>query len=397
MNPKLDLLQPYPFERLKALMADIVPAPGQSPISLSIGEPRHASPSLILETLAANLKGLSNYPATLGGDALRQAISQWIGKRYQIPAPNPTTEVLPTLGSREALFSIVQVLMDPSKGDAYALCPNPFYQIYEGATLLAGGKTWFVNADPSRDFALDYDQVPTEILEKTQVVFTCSPGNPTGRVLSLEEWKTLFALSDRYGFTIVSDECYSEIYSDESNPPLGALQAAQLLGRTGFPRLIVMNSLSKRSNVPGLRSAFAAGDAQILKRFVLYRTYHGSAMSPAVQAASEAAWGDESHVVENRALYRRKMEAFYTAVHPALPLEIPQAGFYYWAHTPIDDVEFTRRLLDQYQVAVLPGSLLAREAHGFNPGARRIRIALMGSLEETLEAAHRIQQLVASL
>jgi N-succinyldiaminopimelate aminotransferase len=397
MNPRLDLLQPYPFERLKALMADVVPTPGKTPISLSIGEPRHASPPLILETLAANLKGLSNYPATLGGEPLRQAISQWIGQRYNIPAPNPATEVLPTLGSREALFSMVQVLMDPDQGQDVALCPNPFYQIYEGATLLAGGKTWFVNADPSRDFALDYDRVPSEVLKKTRVVFTCSPGNPTGRVLSLEEWKTLFELSDRYGFTIVSDECYSEIYPDEAAPPLGALEAAHRLGRKGFPRLVVMNSLSKRSNVPGLRSAFVAGDAQILKRFVLYRTYHGSAMNPAVQAASEAAWQNEAHVVENRALYRRKMDAFYQAVHPVLPLEIPQAGFYYWAHTPINDVVFTRRLLAEHQVAVLPGSLLAREAHGFNPGQNRIRIALMGSLEETLDAANRIQQLVASL
>lgn len=396
MNPRLDKLHPYPFERLKTLVADITPPGRKSAISLSIGEPRHASPALILDTLSANLKGLSHYPATLGNESLRQAISGWIARRYGIPAPNPATEVLPTLGSREALFSIVQVLIDPNS-HSVALCPNPFYQIYEGATLLAGAETWFVNADPSRDFALDYHQVPTAVLEKTRVAFTCSPGNPTGRVLSLAEWKTLFELSDRYGFTIVSDECYSEIYADESAPPLGALQAAHQLGRTGFPRLIVMNSLSKRSNVPGLRSAFAAGDASILKKFVLYRTYHGSAMGPAVQAASEAAWQDEAHVLENRALYRAKMEAFYRAVNPVLPLEVPQAGFYYWAQTPIGDIEFTRRLLAEHNVAVLPGSLLAREAHGFNPGENRIRIALMGSLEETLEAAERIQQLVASL
>jgi N-succinyldiaminopimelate aminotransferase len=397
MNPRLEKLHPYPFERLKALVSDLVPAADKSPISLSIGEPRHASPPLILEALSANLKGLSNYPATLGNESLRQAISQWIARRYGIPAPNPATEVLPTLGSREALFSIIQVLLDPTGDAGMALCPNPFYQIYEGATLLAGGNTWFVNADPSRHFALAYHQVPPQVLEKTRVAFTCSPGNPTGGVLSLEEWKTFFELSDRYGFTIVSDECYSEIYPDEAAPPLGALEAAHRLGRAGFPRLIVMNSLSKRSNVPGLRSAFAAGDANILKRFVLYRTYHGSAMGPAVQAASEAAWQDETHVVANRALYRAKMEAFYQAVHPVLPLEVPQAGFYYWAKTPISDVEFTRRLLAEQNVAVLPGSLLAREAHGTNPGENRIRIALMGSLEETLEAARRIQQLVASL
>ncbi|MHB8354261.1 MAG: succinyldiaminopimelate transaminase [Burkholderiales bacterium] len=390
MNPRLERLQPYPFERLRQLMRDVVPNPALAPIALSVGEPRHATPAFIQEALTRHLSGLSHYPATLGSDSLRATLAAWLCKRFGLASLDPTTEVLPTLGSREALFSLTQVLMNPDRPQARAVCPNPFYQIYEGAALLAGGQPWFVNADPAHGFGVDYSSVPEAVWQDTQVVFTCSPGNPTGRVMTLEEWRTLFALSDRYGFAIVSDECYSEIYPDETNPPLGSLQAAALLGRTGYPRLVAMGSLSKRSNVPGMRSAYAAGDRTLLKRFALYRTYHGSAMNPAIQAASEAAWQDEAHVRDNRRLYREKMEAFYALVHPHLPLERPEAGFYYWARTPIADTEFARGLMREAHLAVLPGSLLAREAHGFNPGQNRIRIALVGTLEETLEAAHRL-------
>ena len=397
MNPRLERLQPYPFERLRRLMQGVHPAPGFAPIALSVGEPRHATPAFIQDALARHLSGLSHYPATLGSDSLRESISAWIQHRFGLQALDPATEVVPTLGSREALFSVTQVLMDPDRPDAYAVCPNPFYQIYEGATLLAGGQPWFVNADPARGFLVDYASVPSTVWARTQVVYTCSPGNPTGRVMSLDEWRTLFELSDRYGFAIVSDECYSEIYSDELHPPLGSLQAAQILGRAGYPRLIVMGSLSKRSNVPGLRSGFAAGDRKLLQRFALYRTYHGSAMNPAVQAASEAAWRDEAHVQENRRLYREKMETFHRIVHPHLALEIPEAGFYYWARTPMPDTDFSVGLMRETNVAVLPGSLLARTAHGANPGHQRIRIALVGSLEETIEAAHRLVAFTHSL
>lgn len=396
MNPRLERLQPYPFERLRRLMQGVHPASVEH-ISLSIGEPRHATPPFIQEALAHHLAGLSHYPATLGTDSLRASIAGWLQHRFGLQALDSVSEVLPTLGSREALFSVTQVLMDPDRPDAYAICPNPFYQIYEGAALLAGGQPWFVNADPDRNFFVDYASIPSSVWTRTQVVFTCSPGNPTGRVMSLEEWRTLFELSDRYGFAIVSDECYSEIYPDETRPPLGSLQAAQALGRSGYPRLIAMGSLSKRSNVPGLRSAFAAGDRKLLQRFALYRTYHGSAMNPAVQAASEAAWQDEAHVQENRQLYREKMEAFHRIVHPHLPLEIPEAGFYYWARTPVPDTEFAVGLMREANVSVLPGSLLARTAHGANPGQQRIRIALVGSLEETVEAAHRLVAFIHSL
>lgn len=390
MNPRLERLQPYPFERLRQLMQDVTPNPALTPIALSVGEPRHPTPAFIQEALAQHLGGLSHYPLTLGSVALRRAMAAWLQHRFQLHALDPDTQVLPTLGSREALFALTQVLINPDRPEARAVCPNPFYQIYEGATLLAGAQPWFVNADPTRDFRVDYGSVPEEIWKQTEVVFTCSPGNPTGRIMELEEWRDLFERADRYNFSIVSDECYSEIYPEEGHPPLGSLQAAQQLGRTDYARLVAMGSLSKRSNVPGLRSAFAAGDARLLKQFALYRTYHGSAMNPAVQAASTVAWQDETHVIQNRASYRAKMDQFFQRVHPHLPLHPPQAGFYFWAQTPMADTEFSRGLWREQHVAVLPGSLLARTAHGFNPGHNRIRIALVGSLEETLEAAERL-------
>ena len=394
MNPRLDALQPYPFERWRSLIGTQSPCPDHAPIALSIGEPRHPTPSFIQEALCAHLDELAHYPQTLGSRGLREALANWLEHRFHLPPLDPNTEVLPTLGSREALFSITQTLLDPGAGER-VVCPNPFYQIYEGATLLAGGLPYFVNADPAQAYHIDYSQVPEAVWTHTRLVFICSPGNPTGRVLSLEEWARLFALSDRHGFTLVSDECYSEIYPLDSAPPLGGLEAAQRLGRSGYPRLLVMGSLSKRSNVPGLRSAFVAGDRELLRRFVLYRTYHGSAMNPAVQAASAVAWRDETHVQENRRLYQAKMTLFYDRVHPHLPLVRPQAGFYYWVRVPGSDTDFARALYLKRNVAVLPGSYLARTVHSFNPGTGQVRIALVGSLEETGEAIERLLDFLA--
>lgn len=390
MNPRLDALQPYPFEKLRALMAEAgTPPVGLRPIGLQIGEPKHAAPQRVKDALSASLDGLSVYPPTKGDPALRTAISQWISRRYDLPAPDAETQVLPVLGSREALFAFAQVVIDPSR-PARVVCPNPFYQIYEGAALLAGAQPYFVNADPARDFGCNWDRVPAEVWAQTQLLFVCSPGNPAGNVMSLDEWRTLFELADRHGFVIAADECYSEIYLDEDDPPLGALQAARRLGRNDYRGLVCFSSLSKRSNVPGLRSGFVAGDAALIARFLLYRTYHGSAMSPIVTAASIAAWNDEGHVEDNRAQYRAKFDAVLPVLEPVLDVRRPQASFYLWAGTHGSDTIFTRDLYAQTGVTVLPGSLLAREAHGANPGAGRIRIALVAPLADCLEAAHRI-------
>lgn len=389
MNPLLDRLHPYPFERLRELTRGIVPNPALAPIGLGIGEPRHATPALIEEAIRGHLDGLSRYPATAGEPALRAAFTGWIERRYGVSL-DPATQVLPVNGSREALFALAQTVIDPARPGATVLCPNPFYQIYEGAALLAGAQTAFVNSDPARNFAADWDSVPEETWARTQLLYVCSPGNPTGAVMPLAEWERLFALSDRHGFVIASDECYSEIWFRDE-PPLGSLQAAQALGRTGFPRLVALTSLSKRSNVPGMRSGFVAGDAAILKPFLLYRTYHGSAMSPVVQAASIAAWNDEAHVVANRDLYRRKFAEVTPLLARVMDVALPDAGFYLWARVPDgDDVAFALRLLAQYNVAVLPGSLLARESGGINPGAGRVRMALVAGVDECLEAARRI-------
>lgn len=389
MNPLLARLHPYPFERLRELTRGIVPDPAFEPIGLGIGEPRHPTPALIEQALAAHLDGLARYPATAGEPGLREAFAGWLQRRYGVGV-DPATQVLPVNGSREALFALAQTVVDPTRPGATVLCPNPFYQIYEGAALLAGAQTAFVNSDPARNFAADWDSVPDEVWARTQLLYVCSPGNPTGAVMPLPEWERLFALSDRHGFVIASDECYSEIWFRDA-APLGSLEAAKALGRTGYPRLVALTSLSKRSNVPGMRSGFVAGDAAILKQFLLYRTYHGSAMSPVVQAASIAAWNDEAHVVENRALYRRKFAEVTPLLARVMDVALPDAGFYLWARVPDgDDVAFALRLLAQYNVAVLPGSLLARESGGINPGAGRVRMALVAGADECLEAARRI-------
>ncbi|MFG0787003.1 succinyldiaminopimelate transaminase [Delftia tsuruhatensis] len=398
MNPLLSRLQPYPFERLRKLFAGVQPPAGVRPISLGIGEPRHATPPFIEQALSADLGGLAKYPATAGEPALREACAQWARQRYGI-ALDAAAQVLPVNGSREALFSFTQVVVDASQDGARVICPNPFYQIYEGATLLAGAQPYYAPSDAARNFAVDWDSVPADVWEKTQLIFVCSPGNPTGAVMPLAEWEKLFALSDRHGFVIASDECYSEIYFD-GTPPLGGLEAAQRLGRTDYKNLLMFTSLSKRSNVPGLRSGFVAGDAALIKAFLLYRTYHGGAMSPVVQTASIAAWADEAHVEENRHLYREKFNQVTPVLARVMDVRLPDASFYLWAGIPeslgLDDADFARELYAATGVTVLPGSYLAREANGRNPGAGRVRMALVAETAECLEAAQRIAQFIES-
>lgn len=392
MNPNLNKLQPYPFQRLRDLFTGISPNPAYTPINLSIGEPKHATPSLITDALIKNISGLANYPTTAGIPALRQAISNWLSMRYEIPALDIEKEIAPINGSREALFAFAQAVIDDNRPAPVVISPNPFYQIYEGAAFLAGAEPYFLNNLPENDFAMDFGSVPESILQRTQLVYVCSPGNPSGKIMSLAQWQQIFQLSDRYGFVIAADECYSEIYFDEANPPLGALQAAHQLGRD-YTRLVIFSSLSKRSNVPGMRSGFVAGDAKILEKFLLYRTYHGCAMSPAVQAASIAAWNDEAHVIENRRLYDEKFKAVTPIIKQRFEVDIPDGAFYLWARTDQPDTEVALRLYRDFNVTVLPGSYLAREAHGINPGKNFVRLALVASLEECKEAANRILSL----
>ena len=406
MNPLLSTLQPYPFERLKKLFEGVTPNPAYRPISLGIGEPKHATPALVIEAMHASAtaqpSGFAGYPATGGEPALRQACANWMQRRYGVTV-NAATQVLPVNGSREALFAFAQTVIDPTRPGVQGgtgpivVSPNPFYQIYEGAALLAGATPYFAPSDPARNFAVAWDTVPDSVWANTQLLFVCSPGNPTGAVMPLDEWQKLFELSDRHGFVIASDECYSEIYFRD-DAPLGGLEAAVKLGRTDFKNLVMFTSLSKRSNVPGMRSGFVAGDAALLKAFLLYRTYHGSAMSPVVQAASVAAWNDEAHVVDNRTQYRTKFAQVTPVLASVLDVALPDASFYLWAGVPAawkgDDTAFARELLAQYNVTVLPGSYLARDAHGFNPGAGRIRMALVAETAECLEAAQRIAEFV---
>lgn len=396
MNPDLQKLQPYPFQKLSRLFGEVQPNANLKAISLHIGEPKHDTPRFIKDALIEGLDGLANYPTTIGSDALRNAISHWLAKRYGIPALDAKTQVLPVNGSREALFAFAQAVIDRSRKDPVVVCPNPFYQIYEGAAFLAGATPHFLNTLPENGFALDFAQLPEEVWQSTQLIYVCSPGNPNGRVMPMAEWKMLFEMSDRYGFVIASDECYSEIYFGEDKP-LGALQAAQQLGRGDYCNLVVFSSLSKRSNVPGLRSGFVAGDAKILEKFALYRTYHGCAMNPAVQAATIAAWNDEAHVAENRRLYAEKFAKTIALLAPVIPVAKPDASFYLWIRTPIADTAFAQQLYRDYNVSVLPGSFLAREAHGINPGANFIRLALVAGLDETLEAARRIAEFTLKL
>lgn len=394
MNPLLERLNPYPFERWRELTSDITPSRDFSAISLGIGEPKHPAPALLEEALVKSLEGLSSYPATAGTADFKAACAAWVQRRYHVTL-DPATQVLPVNGTREALFALAQTVVDPSKPGATVVSPNPFYQIYEGAALLAGAQPAFVPSDPKRNFASDWSAIDDATWSRTQLLYVCSPGNPTGAVMPLSEWERVFELSDRHGFVIASDECYSEIYFGDE-PPLGGLQASKLLGRHDFRNLIALTSLSKRSNVPGLRSGFVAGDAKVMKAFLLYRTYHGSAMSLIVQQASIAAWNDERHVEANREQYRRKFAEVMPVLEPVLDVALPDASFYLWAAVPGgDDIAFARGLLAQYNVAVLPGSLLARSVNGHNPGSGRIRMALVAPAAECVEAARRIARYTA--
>jgi len=403
VNPHLDKLHPYPFEKLRQLFAGATPNPDYAPISLGIGEPKHPTPAFIQKALMHSVQGLASYPSTLGSDALRAAIGSWIEHRYGVPPLDPATQVLPVNGSREALFGIAHCVVDAAQPAPLVMCPNPFYQIYEGAAFLAGAEPYFVNSEPGRNFACDYASVPPEVWPRVQLLYLCSPGNPTGATLALDDWKQLFAQADEHGFVIAADECYSEIYHG-SVAPLGALEAAHQLGRSGgdrpYANLIVFSSLSKRSNVPGMRSGFVAGDPAVIKKFLQYRTYCGGAMSPPVQAASIAAWSDEAHVQENRAKYREKFNLVTPMLKKVMDVELPDAGFYLWAdvrRSGLTDTEFARRLYVDYNVTVLPGSYLAREAHGINPGQNRIRMALVAEVDEGVEAAQRIVQFCTAL
>ena len=396
MNPDLDKLQSYPFQKLIALLDGAKPNPDLSPISLYIGEPRHPTPDFIKQSLIADLAGMASYPLTAGVPALRNAIAKWAKGRYHVDL-DATTQIIPVNGSREALFAFAQAVIDPRKPDPVVICPNPFYQIYEGAALLGRATPLFLNSLAENRYAANFSDLPESVWQRTQLIFTCSPGNPTGAVMPLAQWKALFELSDRYGFIIASDECYSEIYFHEGHPPLGALDAARQLGRSDFKRLVMFSSLSKRSNVPGMRSGFVAGDTEIIQKYLHYRTYHGCAMSGPVQTASATAWGDEAHVIENRRLYREKFDVALSILQPVCDVTLPDAAFYLWLPTAISDTEFARRLFIDKNVTVLPGSYLARESQGVNPGKNRVRVALVSSLDECAESARRIRDFIEKL
>lgn len=399
MNPDLDQLQPYPFERLAQLTQGVTPNGSLTPISLGIGEPKHASPAFVRQTLVDNLDSLSGYPTTKGLLSLRQAIADWATRRFHLSegSLDPEQHILPCNGTREALFAITQVVVDRTQPAPLVLSPNPFYQIYEGAAYLAGAEPYFLNCSEDNGFLPDFDQVTDDIWQRCQLLFLCSPGNPTGAVIPAEQLKKLIALADEHDFVIASDECYSEIYFDEEQPPVGLLQACAELGRDNYERCLVFHSLSKRSNLPGLRSGFVAGDAEILKKFLLFRTYHGCSMSIYTQQASIAAWNDEAHVKENRDLYRVKFDEVLKRFDGVLDVQRPDAGFYLWPKTPIGEEAFTIELLKQQNIRVLPGSYLSRMQQDINPGANRVRMALVASVDECLEAADRIVNLVKSL
>ncbi len=389
MNPALQLLRPYPFERLRALLAPLTPPPDRAPINLSIGEPKHATPRILLDALAEALPTISSYPSTRGTDGLRSAIASWLMRRYHLRRVDPQTQVLPVNGSREALFAFAQATIDPH-GHALVLLPNPGYQIYEGAALLAGAQPRYLSTTQAGGWRMPLDSVGAQEWPRVQLVYACSPGNPTGHVMALDEWQELFERADRHDFLIAADECYSEIYFDETRPPLGALEAAERLGRPDFARLVCFGSLSKRSNAPGLRSGFVAGDARAIERFLAYRTYHGCAMSPATQAASIAAWGDEVHVIDNRRRYAGKFRQAQPQISRVLPAALPPAAFYLWAQTPGDDARYASTLYAGQNVLVLPGSFLGRTVDGINPGAGYVRIALVADEAEVVEASERI-------
>ena len=399
MNPNLDLLHPYPFEKLNQLKQGITPPHDKTHIALSIGEPKHKTPAFLHEELYRNIAGMGKYPITKGIPELRHAIADWISQRFNIAISDTCaeTQVIPVSGTREALFSFAQAVVDSSKPDAIVIMPNPFYQIYEGAAILAGAEPYYLNTTETSDYLPDFDAVPDDIWQRCQLIFVCSPGNPTGTVISEQDQQKLITLAEKFDFIIASDECYTEIYDDENNPPQGLLETAYNMGNTAFKRCIMFQSLSKRSNAPGLRSGFVAGDAEILKTYLLYRTYQGSALPLPTQHASIAAWKDEEHVKQNRILYRQKFSAFIDILNDVCTINKPPASFYIWLKTSIDDADFAQRLFEQENITVLPGSYLSREAHGTNPGKNHVRIALVAPLEECIDAANRIKHFINTL
>lgn len=393
MNNNLEKLYPYPFQRFNQLLDGVTSETNLSQIAWSMGEPKHAAPDFLVNALtdtALIREGFGTYPPTKGTPALRTAIANFINRRFGLDtALDPDLNVLPVTGTREALFAFAQAVIEP-QSDSVTVMPNPFYQIYEGAALLAGSKPYYVNCEPGNGYLPDFDGVPEEVWQRCQLLYLCSPGNPTGAVMGIAQIQTLIALSDKYNFIIASDECYSEIYMDEENPPAGLLEAASLLGREDYKNCVAFNSLSKRSNLPGLRSGYVAGDAEIMQKFLLYRTYHGSAMSMHHQVLSTLAWNDEQHVIENRQVYRDKFALVADILNPVWPMAIPEAGFYFWPETPISDPDFAVRLVQLANVKVLPGSYLSRATDSGNPGTNRVRIALVATQSECIKAAERI-------
>ena len=398
MNPDLNRLQAYPFEKLATLKQGVTPPAELAPIALSIGEPKHPTPAFVERVINETIKGLASYPLTKGSDALRQAIADWLVQRFELPAASidPNRHIVPVNGTREALFAFAQAVIDRNQNPLIVM-PNPFYQIYEGAAFLSGAEPWFMNTTQATGYLPDFDAVPDEVWQRCQLIYLCSPGNPTGAVIDQATLVKLIELAHRHDFIIASDECYSELYFDEANPPAGLLQAAAAAGYTDYARCVVFHSLSKRSNLPGMRSGFVAGDAAVIKEFTRYRTYHGCAMPPPFQAASIAAWQDEAHVHDNRRLYVEKFAAVLEILAPVLDVDRPDAGFYLWARTPGDDAEFARGLFAEQNVTVLPGSYLSRVAHGVNPGSGHVRMALVAPVAECIEAARRIRRYIENL
>ncbi len=395
MNSELNKLQPYPFQRINELKAGIIPPVDKDLISLAIGEPKHPTPAIILNTLCENLSGLANYPLTKGSSELRQAIASWLTRRFKLAenSLNIETQILPVNGTREALFSFAQAVVDRQQ-KAKVLMPNPFYQIYEGATLLAGAEPIYLPCTADNHFNPDFDAVDNAVWDDCQLIYLCSPGNPTGAVMGVEQMQQLLNLAEKHNFIIASDECYSEIYLDENKPPVGLLEVAAQMGNTDYKHCVVFHSLSKRSNAPGLRSGFIAGDAEVLTKFLLYRTYHGCAMSPPTQVASIAAWNDEEHVIENRIQYREKFTAVLDILSPIMDIKKPDASFYLWVATEINDELFTRDIFAQQHLNVIPGSYLSRQVNGINPGENRIRLALVATVDECIQGAKRIKEFI---
>ncbi len=398
MNPDLDKLQPYPFEKLAALKAGCTPPADLAHIALSIGEPKHSAPAVAQDAIRDHLQQLNQYPLTRGSAGLRQTIRDWLVRRFDLPddSIHADEHVIPVNGTREALFAFAQSALEHNS-DALVLMPNPFYQIYEGATLLAGATPYFYSTGPENNYLPDFDAIGDDTWKRCRLIYICTPGNPTGAVIAEANMARLIDKAQQHDFIIASDECYSEIYFDDDSPPPGLLKVAANTGHTGYKNCIVFHSLSKRSNLPGMRSGFVAGDAALMKQFLLYRTYQGCAMPPPHQAASIAAWNDEKHVVQNRLLYRQKFDTVLKILSPVIVAHKPDAGFYIWLRTPLSDTEFARRLYCNQNVTVLPGSFLSREVDGVNPGANHVRMALVAPLEECVEAAHRITNFIKTL